>query len=432
MAPPTFWDAGMTDLHTVFLSASLSHNGKAQYFANQRIKQLGNDGLRGALMWYDPSVKEDPALPLDFYFPVTGIVTSRNSWEPNDYYFSFKAGLNARTHSHLEAGAFTFYSAGMWFIPTPGMGRGHQMAGYWQFEDKRADFFSPSAESVSTLIVNGKNQRFDVDAKGQITDYIASSNAVWIDSDLKDAYHDVDSIQRNVFHRRGEYLLILDDVSAPTPVKVEWLAQTLPPLTKVLGNKIMISNSESSLDLTSLDANLKFSPRAPTSKIVDIPQDEQATYALAQTGTSVQYSVLLEPRKVGATGPKIATEIDAKGKIHLRGNGWEDIISLARSKKSGDEPIDAKSSVIRMKDGKMASVVASFSTAAKLDAFEMQTATPVSWVWDGSELTFAKGFTGDFKVVDASKKLVDEKGTPIVLDKTVTLPAGRYFIRNRN
>ncbi len=268
---------------------------------------------------------------LDHRLTVNDLVTTRSGWASTDYLLSIKAGYTNRNHSHLDAGALALAFGDEWVLIASGYGKGSGEGAFWQSGGTRWNYFSNATESHATLLVNGKNQRFDRDARATVTRFFSAPEWNATTVDLTRAYHDVASLTREVLHRRGDYILVFDTATAAQPVTVEWLAQFRSDPKKSPDNSLLASGKNGSLRTTLLAPSEPLSLREPTTPKVDVNRDRHFTYAAKQSGDRVTFTALLQPVSAASTTPALTTRVTGNS-IELTGQGWTDY--LARSEKS--------------------------------------------------------------------------------------------------
>lgn len=279
--------------------ASEYRDESAQYLSDHlpfipRGSVGSSDVLITTLLWYNSAIKGSAPAQMDSLIGDWGVIISRSGWKNTDYLFSLKAGINNANHSHLDAGAIAFNFGGTWLLTSPGYGD-HGGPGFWDREGKRWTYFTNATESHCTLLVNGTNQRFAADAGGVVKSMISTPDAMMAEVDLTQAYDGVKSVIRRVYHRRGEYILVLDDCEAPDAVKVEWLAQ-VPPLAVVKEGVIDVkSGSGESLRIEMLGAPASFKERSPNSPWFNLSPGKLKTLAASAEGKQVRFISLLQP-----------------------------------------------------------------------------------------------------------------------------------------
>jgi len=333
--------------------AAQYHDGKGQYLADH-LPYAPHHGPKSeafgwTLLWYDPSVKEEPPGFLDYHAPAWDVITSRSGWGDGDYMLSMKSGPTNDAHTHLDAGALSFIMGKKWFLTTSGYGDGREQPGFWDREAKRWTFFSNATESHSTLLINGKNQLFPVGSGCAISPLASGLRTLWAEVDLSKAYGDVTRVSRAVFHHRGQYALVLDDIEAEKPVRAEWLAQ-VDPSAEITEGVITETDHVGSMILRMLDSGPAFALRAPTSPIVDVKPTLLKTCSAATEGSSIQLAALLQFTFAGEKPAVIKEQHRRKEGIEtwtLQGDAWSDSIQRrAGSGPLGDGAVSANASAL--------------------------------------------------------------------------------------
>ncbi|MDR1279530.1 MAG: heparinase II/III-family protein [Opitutaceae bacterium] len=328
--------------HLLHRLASVYRDEGAQFLA-QNIPLApfgGNDVPVWRALWFDPAVKASPPHELDRHLAAGDIAASRSGWSSDDYLLAIKSGFTRRNHSHLDIGALAFAFGDEWLVTTPGYGKGNGQRGYWQGAGPRWTFQANATESHTTLLVNGANQRSTFDSRGVIRKFSSEGDWCFTDIDLTGAYDDAKSVRRRVLHRRGDYILVVDDVRgvrAPDarggegPL-IEWLLQTSPAGAPGAGNARVI---EIKGQCGGLDVNLLapggaagFAPYTPRSKHPDVQPGRLKSWTAGVPDADAEFVVLLEPR-FG----------NAPSRIHAsmtkRGNGAR-VVTVKGGPRTGD------------------------------------------------------------------------------------------------
>jgi hypothetical protein len=311
------------------LAAEYGDQG-AQFLATQLpfAPQYGADVTAWNWLWHDASVPAKAPQALDGHLPVADLVDTRSGWGSGDYMLSIKSGFTNRNHSHLDAGAIAFAFGDEWLLPSSGYGKGSGNKAFWDWRSGRWNYFSNATESHTTLLVNGRNQRFDLKARGTVTRFVSAPRAMWTEVDLHEAYEDVTSAWRRVFHRRGDYVLLLDDVGLAAAGRVEWLLQ-LPTGAQVDDAGARIEGAVGSLDVRLLDPVASLAPRAPLSPEVDVPSSHLKSYATAIKGTTASFRTLLAPHFGGTMAPGPTVVGTAENRYRIDGEGWSDELAFS-------------------------------------------------------------------------------------------------------
>lgn len=383
---------------------ALEYKNPAAGWLSQHLPWLPvgpNDILVWMALWQVETQKM-PALPLDYHHWLNDIVVTRSGWGPGDYLLAIKSGYTNRNHSHLDAGALAFAFDDEWLLTAPGYGRGSGSLEYWLRDGKRWTFFANATESHCTLLINGKNQRFDLDARGTIDAYLSTPFWSWTGINLTEAYADVHSVRREVLHRRGDYILVFDAVAPKQSATVEWLAQ-LPQEPEFAQNAFIAEASSGQLRVEMLSPRAPFVTRQPLSQNVDIPKVNIHTFSVKQTGESASFVALLQPGFSSETLPplKVTAPDPKNGVTHLvlQGDDWEDHIYKSNATeplpigiKSGAVKITAKVAAIRLRNQEIQSCLAIQATSVELPgiAIQLEGATQIgiqktpngSWIID--------------------------------------------------
>jgi hypothetical protein len=265
---------------------------------------------------------------LDHRLTVNDLVTTRSGWDSTDYLLSIKAGYTNRNHSHLDAGSLALAFGDEWLLVAPGYGKGAGEGAFWQSGGSRWTYFSNATESHATLLVNGKNQRFDRAARATVTRYFSTPQWNATTVDLTRAYDDVTSLTREVLHRRGDYILVFDTATAAQPVTVEWLSQFRTDPKKSADHTLLAEGKNGRLLTTLLSPDEPLVLREPTSPRVDATQGRHFTYAAKQTGDTVTFTALLQPVSAAQTTPALTSRVTGNI-IEITGQGWTDYLARA-------------------------------------------------------------------------------------------------------
>lgn len=350
--------------HILHRLAAEYRDSSAQYLAAHLdfAPQHGGDDFAWNWLWHDPSVPAKAPEALDAHLPVADAVDSRSGWGAGDYLLAIKSGYTNRNHSHLDAGAIAFAFGGEWLLPAPGYGKGSGERAFWDSRGGRWDYFSNATESHTTLLVNGRNQRFDREARGTVTRFASTPRSLWSEVDLREAYADVDAAWRRVFHRRGDYVLVLDDVVLREAGRVEWLLQ-VPPSAEVNGARARIEGVAGSLDVRVIAPAMSLSARTPLSPKVDVPDSRLKTYATLIEGTKAEFRTLLAPRFGGSGRPPPSVKRGEGDRYKIDGDGWSDELVFSDAgavlkSASGGVSAKARLLVVRTEAGEVGDVQA--------------------------------------------------------------------------
>jgi hypothetical protein len=321
-----------TPHHLLYRLAAQYDDRTAAWFADHLpAPRGGSDDHALNMLWARNAPPAGPApLALDGRLTVNDLVTTRSGWDATDYVLSIKAGYTNRNHSHLDAGALALAFGDEWILIAPGYGKGAGDGAFWNSGGPRWTYFSNATESHATLLVNGKNQRFDRDARATVTRFFSSTDWNATTVDLTRAYHDVTSLTREVLHRRGDYILVFDSATAAQPVTVEWLAQFRGSPAVEPDGSLLASGKNGALRVALLAPSAPLALREPTSPKIDVTKGRHFTCSAAQSGTAVSVTALLQPVPAGKTAPALKARI-VDGLLEITGATWTD--RLAKSEK---------------------------------------------------------------------------------------------------
>ncbi len=423
--------------HILYRLASQYQDGKGQFLADRLplVPQGGADNVAWTVLWYDPSVEPRIPTDCDYHAALWDVVTTRSGWGDGDYMLSLKSGRNRNHHTQLDAGSLSFNIGGQWLLLTPGYGLGVGKDGFFDMNGKRWEFQSGATESHSTLLVDGRNQRFDPDARGTVDRYISSPSLLWMETDLKEAYYHVQNARRRILHARGDYILVFDEITAKNPKTVEWLAQ-VPPDTKNAGRSLLAPGFRGSLSIQLVGEAGDFELRAPLSKNPDVSPSRLTTYASKNTGTEIRLSTLLQPVFGGQASlqPIRASreDFDTGSRLHLESGDWRDDVWMMRT--SGNIPADgvrtkAEALFTRHtgKKNQLVAIAAVGATHIKCEPISLDSFRPFDLIIEKSGesswiLSMGSAFEGEFSVPE-TLHLFAEDGS-----HAGGLKPGRYLI----
>lgn len=315
----------------IYRLASEYNDADAAWFAdNLPVLRNRDDETSLSLLWAStaPAAAANGPQVLDYHHIVSDIVNTRSGWSDQDYLLSIKSGFTNRNHSHLDAGALAIAYGDEWILRPPGYGKGGGERDFWGSSGPRWDYFSNATQSHATLLINDRNQRFDRDARGVITRFFSAPAGSFTSIDLKQAYHDVSAITRDVLHRRGDYILVMDTVATPAPAVVEWLGQFRSDPVKQPDGVLVSQGTAGGLRAKMLrPANVEFELRAPTLSKVDVDPKTHFTWTARQSNVrDAEFLVLLQPFTSASRTAPLQTRIEGD-LLQITGQGWTDHIA---------------------------------------------------------------------------------------------------------
>lgn len=367
--------------HILFRLAAEHQDKDAAWLADRLPfpKNSGQDDRALQVLW-GREAPRDGAGPkkLDAHLGFSDLVTTRSGWEATDYMLAIKSGPTNRNHSHLDAGALALAFGEEWVLIASGYGKGSGDKDFWHSGGPRWKYFSNATESHATLLVNGKNQRFTKDARGTVTRFFSAPEYNWTGIDLAKAYEDVQSIERGVLHRRGDYILVFDRVTAAEPVTVEWLGQFRKDPVAEADGALLAKGTNGRLLVKMLTPEAPFTKREPTTPKVDVDRTKHFTYAAKQTGTAVRFTSMLQPIVSGQPTVNLGARQDGD-RVTITGEGWTDQIAHAESAKEftfGEVKVSGRLAVVRESGENVKSVLALGATSIQIKGVIFTSPTP--------------------------------------------------------
>jgi len=423
--------------------ASQYHDGEGQYLANHLpfAPQGAADAMAWSLLWYDPQIEPVTPTQLDYHAPDWDVVTSRSGWGDGDYLISFKSGYNQNHHTKIDAGSLSLNFGGEWLLMAPGYGTDiYGKPGFFDKDGLRWTFFSNVTESHATLLINGRNQRSDIAARGKIDHYISSPSLLLAEENLSAAYEGIEDMRRRILHRRGDYLLVLDSVKADQPATVEWLAQ-VPPDAAVRSASLEVPGNAGNLTISRLGNNAApFQARQPTVPNLDVEGWWMKTYSSRAEGSSVHLATLLQPifhANPAAVLRAAVTNENGWQHIQIGAEAWQDDTWLAISGAPSPAPGAAGAEIcaalfsLRQQNDAVTSIAAVQATKIATPFLTLEALSPfdaaLETTTDGSILTLGTPFDGRAEL-PAGLSLITSKGVLIAAAKSLSLPNGRYYI----
>lgn len=420
--------------------ASQYQSGTGQYLANALpfAPQGAADAMAWSLLWYDPDVAPVAPAALDYHAPDWDVLTSRSGWGDGDYLVSLKSGYNQNHHTKIDAGSLSLNFGGEWLLMAPGYGVDiYGKPGFFDKEGRRWTFFSNSTESHSTLLINGRNQRSDIAARGRIDRYVSGPSQILAEASLTEAYSDVLDVRRRVIHQRGEYVLVLDEVRTEQPATVEWLAQ-VPPDATLDATRIAVPGTAGDLTITRIEPDAAaFQPRTPTVPNIDVEDWWMKTVSSQVTGTDVRLATLLQPvfrAKPAAPLEASVSEQDGWRHIRIRSPQWEDDFWIAGSPAASGLPgaeAVADLWMTRRTEKAISSLLASRARKITLPAISLDAESPIEVAWEaapaGSILSLGTSFQGRI-TTDKTLTLYDGEGRAVSSPGALSLAAGTYYL----
>lgn len=222
------------------------------WVANHRKKPEAMD-----LLWFSPDGPPPDGISPDAQFHGTDLVMMRGDWDAKDgkwlpwappaaaedlgiTYVGIRAGRNteANHHGHLDLGSFVLDCNGVrWAVDIPPVAEAtppcvadYELPGYFDLKDgQRFTYYRTSTIGHNTLLVDGRNQTMEIDAK--IIFFEPSPTLTRAVIDLTPAYPDCLSVQRGFALIDRQHVLIVDEIRTRSTVPVTWQWHTRAGVT---------------------------------------------------------------------------------------------------------------------------------------------------------------------------------------------------------
>ncbi len=219
------------------------------------------------VVWYDDSGENVSYgdLPLDTHFRGMGSVAAmRSDWQdPDAIYIGFKGGQPSAAHGHLDYGGFVLDALGerwAWqfgndqYDNSPRWNKGH----YFDFADRRWNFYRNNNFSKSTLVINGQRQNFNqsapligIETLASFPDHAAAT------IDLSVAYDEQATAVRRGYAMLDRARVLIEDrlTGVPAGQWVRWgMATRAEVAIQAGGTEAVLTRGGKQLTLTLLDA----------------------------------------------------------------------------------------------------------------------------------------------------------------------------------
>ncbi len=226
----------------------------AQWIA-QQMQPRSSDPF--AFLWIDPDLQAAPPtdLPTMKHFRTIDWAVMRNRWEdPEAVLFALKGGQKDWDHQHNDFNSFVLYAYGRPLITD--LNYPHQLWGC-------------QTEAHNTIMVNGHEQRGRVNVAGNRGDpehqtvlggvvdagwyrrLVGDASAGYEPEDVSSYVREVLYLQPSLEGSPSDYFVILDDLHAPTPSRLDWMLHTYGELA-LQGNTITLRQDDAAADVTVL------------------------------------------------------------------------------------------------------------------------------------------------------------------------------------
>lgn len=270
------------------------------------------------LIYYHPESARSPGktLPLDAWFPDSGVATMRSSWsESTALFVGIKGGTangsDGNRHAHLDAGTFIIDALGQRWLSE--LGSGPYVRAY--FRDDRFLFYQARTEAHNTLLLNPESTRGgnqSIRGVAVLSPISTSADGAYCDLDLTSLYPDATRVTRHIGLVGARSRVQVDDeVILKRPGTLRWHAFTEAPLVllgpdgkcvtlKFEGNREQHSGRRMELTLTGAEGlHFVLEPAAalPGNGVINPEQIPKFTRIaiLGQDRAAYRISVRFEP-----------------------------------------------------------------------------------------------------------------------------------------
>src|SRR5258708_2218973 len=166
---------------------------------------------------------------------------------------------------------------------------------FWTVSHPNIEMQPDSTSQITFRILRRQTPKSAIETCfGMILHFMILRRGCVSEINLTGAYEGIESARRLVVHRRGEYILVADEVAAAKPVQVESLVQ-VPPNAASSGKSIDVASRAGKLTVRLLSPDSAFYLRTPKSVHVDVFPGKFKTLAAAATGIKEREAILLLP-----------------------------------------------------------------------------------------------------------------------------------------
>jgi len=274
--------------YQLYKLASLYKRPEIQWLADEifrsGITRWHSDWL--SLLWYDPSLKPEAPrdAPLTRFFEDWDIAVMRSGWAGDENILAFKCSsvggkriseisspeYPGSGHSHPDANSFIIFGDGEWLAAAPGSTRIK-----W-------------TENHNTVVVDGLGQMGEGEQwfngrlqfkEGRRAGFLAAESRPEYDYVVGDAgavYREETGLKkflRHMIYLKPEIIVVVDELSAATPAKFEWLLHTPGEIRIMDRGDVLINNNNSFLQIAVLapgEAKISSASRAVPAEYPDL------------------------------------------------------------------------------------------------------------------------------------------------------------------
>ncbi len=298
-------------------------------FYNYGWWDFGYDDLRFDYLWSDMPEVAPPNDALLRVFPVTGWAAFHNKMRDRDEHIHlvYKCSpFGSISHSHGDQNAFTLHAFGDTLAAITGYygGYGVDMHIKWRRQTfaKNLPLFGGKGQYAEnkTSKFEGHQDRYCIEAAGQITDYDTAAAVPFVEGDATAAYQffnpDLESYKRKIWFVKGKLFVMRDTATMRTEQDVTWLlhttfaTETAEQSFRIVGERAVLDVTfinDSKDDIVSLETVEGFGDVDPAEYAdLEVHRHVEATFKAKQAHDIL---TLLIPSKAGAARVRVSHKL---------------------------------------------------------------------------------------------------------------------------
>ncbi len=194
-----------------------------------RLHDLMNDDTLDRFLallaaWYSDAGQnityEDFSLDIAISSGETAVGAMHSNWEDDALYIGFKGGIPNTNHAHMDIGSFVLDADGeRWAYDLSG--DSYDLPGYFDFNNKRWDYYRLNNYSHNTLTIN--NQKQAINGFADITSFFSDTDYAFTKIDMSASYPIAAKTTRSFEMKDRERVIISDQISQLTEyTPVRW------------------------------------------------------------------------------------------------------------------------------------------------------------------------------------------------------------------
>jgi len=209
--------------------------------ARMRLHDLMNDDTLDRFLallaaWYSNAGQnlshDDFALDVSISSGETAVGAMHSSWDDDAIYIGFKGGIPQVNHAHMDIGSFVLDAEGeRWAYDLSG--DSYDLPGYFDFDNKRWDYYRLNNYSHNTLTLN--NQKQAIYGFADIADFYSDQNYAFAKIDMSATYPIAAKTTRSFEMKDRERVVITDkieQINEFTPIRWQMVTDAAIELNK--------------------------------------------------------------------------------------------------------------------------------------------------------------------------------------------------------